>query len=315
MNKNKIPRVLVIAGSDSSGGAGIQADIKTLTAFKVFSMTAITAITAQNTNGVSSVESVSLDLIKKQIEDCISDIGVDAIKIGMVNKAEIFDLIFEALRKYQIIKKGIPIIGLIGRQNSTLSKEADIFLDVSVEKEACTLDLAPTASTTATLAMGDALAIALLEVRGFNKEDFAELHPGGMLGKRLLLTIDQLSHKGNAIPFTHIRSSIKDALFNISEKGLGLTGVLDENDCLVGIITDGDIRRGLEKFGDEILSKTSEFLMSEKPKWISSETLAISALELMEKHSITSLFVFSDPSLKKPDGIVHIHDILKSGIQ
>ena len=110
MNKNKTPRVLVIAGSDSSGGAGIQADIKTLTVFKVFSMTAITAITAQNTNGVSSVESVSLDLIKKQIEDCISDIGVDAIKIGMVNKAEIFDLIFEALKKHQIIKKGIPII-------------------------------------------------------------------------------------------------------------------------------------------------------------------------------------------------------------
>ena len=152
-------------------------------------------------------------------------------------------------------------------------------------------------------------------MRGFNKKDFAELHPGGMLGKRLLLTIDQLSHKGEAIPFTHIKSSIKDALFNISEKGLGLTGVLDENDCLVGIITDGDIRRGLEKFGDEILSKTSKFLMSEKPKWISSETLAISALELMEKHSITSLFVFSDSSLKKPDGIIHMHDILKSGIQ
>ncbi len=110
MNKNKISRVLVIAGSDSSGGAGIQADIKTLTVFKVFSMTAITAITAQNTNGVSSVESVSLDLIKKQIEDCISDIGVDAIKIGMVNKGEIFDLIFEALKKYEIIEKKIPII-------------------------------------------------------------------------------------------------------------------------------------------------------------------------------------------------------------
>ncbi len=110
MNKNQTPRVLVIAGSDSSGGAGIQADIKTLTVFKVFSMTAITAITAQNTNGVSSVESVSLDLINKQIEDCISDIGVDAIKIGMVNKGEIFDLIFEVLKKYQIIKKNIPII-------------------------------------------------------------------------------------------------------------------------------------------------------------------------------------------------------------
>ena len=110
MNKNKIPRVLVIAGSDSSGGAGIQADIKTLTVFKVFSMTAITAITAQNTNGVRGVECVPLDLIKKQIEACISDIGVDAIKIGMVNKGVIFNLIFEALKKYQIIKKNIPII-------------------------------------------------------------------------------------------------------------------------------------------------------------------------------------------------------------
>ena len=110
MNKYKTPRVLIIAGSDSSGGAGIQADIKTLTAFKVYSMTAITAITSQNTNGVSGVESVSIDLIKKQIEDCISDIGVDAIKIGMVNKAEIFNLIFETLKKYQIIEKNIPII-------------------------------------------------------------------------------------------------------------------------------------------------------------------------------------------------------------
>ncbi len=242
--------------------------------------------------------------------------------LGMIKNEDVLLIVSnsgETMELLQIMpsvkKKRIPIIGLIGRQNSTLSKGSDIFLDVSVEKEACTLDLAPTASTTATLAMGDALAIALLEVRGFNEEDFAELHPGGMLGKRLLLTIDHLSHKGDAIPFTNIKSSIKDALLNISEKGLGLTGILDENDCLVGIITDGDIRRGLEKFGDEILIKTSEFLMSEKPKWISSETLAISALELMEKHSITSLFVFSDSSLKKPDGIVHIHDILKSGVQ
>ena len=163
--------------------------------------------------------------------------------------------------------------------------------------------------------MGDALAVSLLEIRGFNKKDFAELHPGGMLGKRLLLTIDNLAHKEDAIPFIPINSSIKDALFNISEKGLGLTGVIDEKGSLVGIITDGDIRRGLERYGNDILHKTAEFLMSKDPKWISSDTLAISALELMEKHSITSLFVFSDPNSKKPDGIVHIHDILKSGIQ
>ena len=242
--------------------------------------------------------------------------------LGMIKKEDVLLIVSnsgETMELMQLLpsikRKGVLIIGLIGKKNSSLAREADISLDTSVEKEACTLDLAPTASTTATLAMGDALAVSLLEVRGFNKTDFAELHPGGMLGKRLLLTIDNLTHKGDAIPFISINSSIKDALFNISEKGLGLTGVMDEENSLIGIITDGDIRRGLEKFGDDILNKTAEFLMSKEPKWISSDTLAISALELMEKHSITSLFVYSDSSLKKPDGIVHIHDILKSGIQ
>ena len=242
--------------------------------------------------------------------------------LGMIKKEDVLLIVSnsgETMELMQLLpsikRKGVLIIGLIGKKNSSLAREADISLDTSVEKEACTLDLAPTASTTATLAMGDALAVSLLEVRGFNKTDFAELHPGGMLGKRLLLTIDNLTHKGEAIPFISINSSIKDALFNISEKGLGLTGVMDEENSLIGIITDGDIRRGLEKFGDDILNKTAEFLMSKEPKWISSDTLAISALELMEKHSITSLFVYSDSSLKRPDGIVHIHDILKSGIQ
>ena len=242
--------------------------------------------------------------------------------LGMIKKGDVLLIVSNSGETMELIqllpsikRKGVLIIGLIGKKNSSLAREADISLDTSVEKEACTLDLAPTASTTATLAMGDALAVSLLEVRGFNKTDFAELHPGGMLGKRLLLTIDNLTHKGEAIPFIPINSSIKDALFNISEKGLGLTGVMDEENSLIGIITDGDIRRGLEKFGDDILNKTAEFLMSEDPKWISSDTLAISALELMEKHSITSLFVYSDSSLKRPDGIVHIHDILKSGIQ
>ena len=242
--------------------------------------------------------------------------------LGMIKKGDVLLIISNSGETMELIqllpsikRKGVLIIGLIGKKNSSLAREADISLDTSVEKEACTLDLAPTASTTATLAMGDALAVSLLEVRGFNETDFAELHPGGMLGKRLLLTIDNLTHKGDAIPFISINSSIKDALFNISEKGLGLTGVVDEENSLIGIITDGDIRRGLEKFGDDILNKTAEFLMSRDPKWISSDTLAISALELMEKHSITSLFVYSDSSLKRPDGIVHIHDILKSGIQ
>lgn len=242
--------------------------------------------------------------------------------LGMITGDDILLIVSnsgETMELIQILpslkKKGVTIIGLIGRQNSTLAKESDIYLDTSVDKEACTLDLAPTASTTATLAMGDALAVSLLELRGFNKEDFAELHPGGILGKRLLLTIDHLTHKGDDIPFISSSSSIKDALFNISEKGLGLTGVLDNDGNIIGIITDGDIRRGLEKVGNDILHKTAEFLMSKDPKWVSSDTLAISALELMEKYSITSLFVFSDQSLKRPDGIVHIHDILRSGVQ
>jgi arabinose-5-phosphate isomerase len=214
-----------------------------------------------------------------------------------------------------IKKRGIKIIGMIGRENSTLSKNIDILLDTSVEQEACTLDLAPTASTTATLAMGDALAVALLEARGFNANDFAELHPGGFLGKRLLLKLDQLVHTGDRVPFVYTDTSLKDSLLIISDKGLGVTGVLNHNDELVGIITDGDIRRGLEKGGNNIFNKTAEFIMSKNPKWVIIDTLAIAALELMEKHNITSLFVYSDPETKKPDGIIHIHDILKTGVQ
>ena len=242
--------------------------------------------------------------------------------LGMIKKEDVVLIVSnsgETMELIQILpslqKKGITIIGMIGRQNSSLSKRSDIYLDTSVEKEACTLDLAPTASTTATLAMGDALAVSLLEVRGFNEEDFAELHPGGILGKRLLLTLDQLTHSGSEIPFVSHSTSIKEALLTISEKGLGMTGVLNDKDEMVGIITDGDIRRGLENMGNELFDQTAGYLMSENPKWVIADTLAISALELMEKHSITSLFVYSESNLKKPDGIVHIHDILKSGIQ
>ena len=242
--------------------------------------------------------------------------------LGMITKEDVVLIVSnsgETMELIQILpalqKKGVTIIGMIGRRNSTLSKKSDIYLDISVEKEACTLDLAPTASTTATLAMGDALAVSLLEVRGFNKEDFAELHPAGILGKRLLLTLDQLIHSGDKIPFIPETASIKEALLVISEKGLGMTGVLSDKDEMVGIITDGDIRRGLENSGNELFDQTAGNLMSENPKWVTADTLAISALELMEKHSITSLFVYSNTELKKPDGIVHIHDILKSGIQ
>ena len=242
--------------------------------------------------------------------------------LGMITKDDVVLMVSNSGETHELIeiipslkRKAVPTISMVGKENSTLFKNTDYALDTSVEKEACTLDLAPTASTTATLAMGDALAVALLESRGFNAQDFAELHPGGSLGKKLLLTVNQLTHKESKIPFVHKNTSLKEALLTISEKGLGITGVLDQNNELIGIITDGDIRRGIENGGNNIFDKTAEDFMSIKPKTITADTLAITALELMEKHNITSLFVYSSDELKKPDGIIHIHDILKTGIQ
>jgi arabinose-5-phosphate isomerase len=242
--------------------------------------------------------------------------------LGMITKEDVVLMISNSGETHELVqiipairKKEVPIIGMVGKDGSSLYNDVDIILDTSVEKEACTLDLAPTASTTATLAMGDALAVALFESRGFNAQDFAELHPGGSLGKKLLLTLDQLVHTGDNIPFVNKGTSVKDALLTISDKGLGVTGVLDSEDKLVGIITDGDIRRGLEKGDNNIFNQTAEFLMSKDPISITSDTLAVAALELMEEHNITSLFVYSSPDLSKPDGIVHIHDILKTGVQ
>ena len=242
--------------------------------------------------------------------------------LGMITGQDIIIILSNSGETSELIqilpslkKKNVTIIGLIGKYGSTLANKSDIFLNTSVEKEACTLDLAPTASTTAALAMGDALAISLLELRGFNKENFAELHPGGMLGKRLLLTIDHLVHSGDALPFVHVSTTIKETLLIISEKGLGITGVLNDDKKLVGIITDGDIRRGVENNYNNFFEQPAKLIMSKNPKTVKSNTLALSALEVMEKHSITSLFVFSNHSSDTPDGIIHIHDILKSGIR
>ena len=242
--------------------------------------------------------------------------------LGMITKNDIVLIISNSGETHELIQivpairnKKVHIIGMIGREKSTLYNSVDIIIDTSVKKEACLLNLAPTSSTTATLAMGDALSISILEHRGFSAQDFAELHPGGSLGKKLLLTIDQFVHKNNAIPFVKNNTTVKNALLVISDKGLGVTGVLDSNDKLIGIITDGDIRRGLEKSGNTIFENNADFLMSKNPISITNETLAITALEIMEKHNITSLFVYSNSGLKKPDGIVHIHDLLKTGIR
>jgi arabinose-5-phosphate isomerase len=200
-----------------------------------------------------------------------------------------------------------------GNPGSNLARSSDVFLDVSVAEEACPLGLAPTASTTATLAMGDALAVALLVKRGFKAEDFAIFHPGGALGKKLILRVEDLMHSGDDIPLVQEDALMKDALFVITAKGLGVTGVCDSNGALKGVITDGDLRRALAK-GFDILNQHASEIMKSGPLRIKQSELAAAALQIMEKRSITSLFVFENDQISSPCGIIHLHDILKSGI-
>jgi len=241
--------------------------------------------------------------------------------LGMITEKDILLAVSNSGETHELLqlmpairRLGVSVIGLVGRRESSVSSTVDVVIDTSVEREACTLDLVPTASTTAMLAMGDALAVALLEKRGFQREDFALLHPGGVLGKQLLLTVSEIMHSGDELPIVDRDSDVKSALLTMSEKRLGVAIVLDDDGNLTGIITDGDIRRALEK-SDAILEETAEFLMTPNPKWVSQDTLAINGLEIMEKYSITSLFVYEDEANnRKPVGIVHIHDILKAGI-
>jgi arabinose-5-phosphate isomerase len=220
----------------------------------------------------------------------------------------------EMLRILPVIKRlGASLIGMSGKADSTLARSSDVFLDVSVKEEACPLGLAPTASTTATLAMGDALAVALLVQRGFRAEDFALFHPGGALGRKLFLRVDDLMHRGEEIPLVSEQTLMRDALFVISAKRLGVTGVIGEDGALRGVITDGDLRRALEK-GNDILERQAVEIMKLNPRRIGRQELAAAALRVMEQHSITSLFVFDDDRSLAPSGIIHLHDILRAGI-
>lgn len=220
----------------------------------------------------------------------------------------------ELLRILPTIKRlGVRLIAMSGNPASNLARAADLFLDVSVTEEACPLGLAPTSSTTATLAMGDALAVVLLIERGFKAEDFAIFHPGGALGKKLLLRVEDLMHTGDTIPLVSETTLMKEALFVITAKGLGVTGVTDETGALLGVITDGDLRRSLER-GEDILHNTAGSLMHRHPKRILQRELAAAALQIMERHAITTLFVFEQEQDLTPCGIIHLHDILKAGI-
>lgn len=239
--------------------------------------------------------------------------------LGMVRKEDVAIIISksgntEELHQLMPILKriGVPIIGILGDVSSKLAKECDIILDVSVKEEACPHDVAPTASTTASLVMGDAVAIALLEMRGFTIEDFALLHPGGSLGKRLSLKIEEIMIKGKDIPVVNEKTSLKDTILEITSKRLGTTCVVNNEGILIGIVTDGDLRRLLEKTL-EIKNLTAEDVMSKKPKTISKSLLASFALQQIEKFNITSLIVVDKEN--KPEGIVHLHDLVKLGLQ
>jgi arabinose-5-phosphate isomerase len=240
--------------------------------------------------------------------------------LGMIMKGDIVIAISnsgetdEILRILPSIKRlGAHLVSMSGNPVSNLARSSDVFLDVSVSEEACPLGLAPTASTTATLAMGDALAVALLIKRGFRAEDFAIFHPGGSLGKKLILRVEDLMHSGDAIPLVHEDTLMKEALFVITAKGLGVTGVCDTGGSLKGVITDGDLRRSLEK-GFDILNQRASEIMKCNPLRIKRSELAAAALQIMEQRAITSLFVFENDQTSTPCGIIHLHDILKSGI-
>jgi arabinose-5-phosphate isomerase len=202
------------------------------------------------------------------------------------------------------------LVAMTGKPTSTLAKCSDFVLNVSVQEEACSIDLVPTASTTATLALGDALAVALMELRGIRKEDFAQNHPGGSLGRRLLTTVADLMHSGDAIPKVFEDADSRLVIGEISKKRLGVTLVTDLNGNLKGMITDGDLRRLMEKEKDVAQLKASN-MMAQNPKTIARETLAAKAVQIMEEHSITSLIVSEEG---KVHGIIHLHDILKAGI-
>ncbi len=268
-------------------------------------------------------------LIAKKIASTFSSVGMPSIylhpadslhgDLGIVQKDDVFFIISNSGETDEVIKilpwikrMGIPTIVVTGNMKSTVAGYGDVVLDVHVE-EACPYNLIPTSSTTTTLAVGDAIAVALMKERDFTREDLALLHPGGSIGRRLLLTVEDLMHTGSAVPRVYEDMPMKHVIMEITSKRLGMTGVFDRNDQLTGIITDGDLRRALEKY-DDMLAKPARDLMTARPKGIGKDALAAHALKTMEEFSITSLFVFGAGEDGNPIGILHIHDLLKAKI-
>ena len=218
----------------------------------------------------------------------------------------------EILLLVPILKRmGVPLVAMTGNPGSTLARAADVHLDVSVPAEACPLNLAPTASTTASLAMGDALAVALLRLHGFTEEDFARSHPGGSLGRKLLLHVADVMHTGAEIPRVGPASSVSEGLLEMSRKGLGLTGVVSADDRLLGVFTDGDLRRALDRRLDVHATPMSE-VMTQNPRTIGPRELAAEAVLLMEQHRITALLVVD--AEQRVLGALNVHDLLRAGV-
>lgn len=213
-----------------------------------------------------------------------------------------------------VTRKGLPMIAMTGNTESQLAQTATVCLNVGVAEEACPLKLAPTSSSTATLAMGDALAMAALKKKGFQEEDFAEFHPGGKLGRRLLTRVKDIMHNNGGLPVVNESSSMKDVVSIMTGSDVrGVAGVVDAQGFLIGVVTDGDIRRHLEKNKNPLEAQVAE-LMSVQPKTIDQDELAVKALFLMEQFSIQSLFVV-DSNTKRPQGLIHLQDLIKAKIR
>lgn len=235
-------------------------------------------------------------------------LSVDDVVIAISNSGETA----EVLTIVPLIKRlGIKLISMTGNPASTLAKLADAHLCVKVEQEACPLGLAPTASTTATLAMGDAVAVALLEARGFSAEDFAMSHPGGSLGRKLLLRLDDVMHRDEQVPIVNQDASIKDALLEISKKGLGMTAIVDDSGILSGIFTDGDLRRILDQRFDIHSNRIAE-VMTRQCITADGQMLAAEALQIMQQKKINGLIILDDD--RKPIGAMNMHDLLRAGV-
>lgn len=239
--------------------------------------------------------------------------------LGMVTDADVVLALSNSGESDEILmllpvlkRQGNTVIAMTGKPGSTLAREADIHLDVTVPAEACPLHLAPTTSTTAALALGDALAVALLEARGFTADDFARSHPAGSLGRRLLLHITDVMHAGDAVPRVHADVSLSEALVEMSRKRLGMTAVVDDDGRLLGLFTDGDLRRALDDAHIDLRDTRIGAVMTRDPKTIDSEALAVEAARLMETHQISGLMVVD--GRQRVVGALNIHDLLRARV-